>query len=154
MEEGKKYDAGKARMSLVPAGVINALLRVDRERQALDERPGNDYCATREVCDNLIDEDYENALYDCLALLYEETNGPLAGFDQILDILEFGAQKYGAHNWKLVTSAGLRYSDAAWRHLLAHSRGEERDPETGKPHAAHLGCNLVFLTWLKQEGKL
>jgi len=81
-------------------------------------------------------------------------HGPLAGLDAVIDILEFGAAKYDENNWMLLSDAKNRYGNAAWRHLLALSRGETTDPESGKPHAAHLGCNLVFLTWFKQEGKL
>jgi len=72
----------------------------------------------------------------------------------VIEILEFGAKKYDENNWMLLTDPKNRYENAAWRHLLAMVRGEVDDPETGKAHAAHLGCNLVFLTYLKQEGKL
>jgi len=153
MSTGKKFDAGKPRMSLVPVGVINALLRVDRENSGGPDNPER-YDVLRDLCDELIDGEYEQALYLCLLLLTEIRHGPLAGLDAIIDILEFGAAKYDENNWMLVTDAKNRYTNAAWRHLLALARGEDIDPESGKPHAAHLGCNLVFLTWLKQEGKL
>jgi hypothetical protein len=68
---------------------------------------------------------------------------------QIGWVLQFGAEKYGTHNWR----AGIRYSrliDASLRHLTAINAGENIDPETGLPHAAHLACCAIFLTWMMQ----
>ena len=152
---GKKFDSGKSRMSLVPKGVVNALLRIDRENEGGPE--GLDtYDMLRDLCDELIDGEYEQALYLCLRIVCNGAalTGPLAGLDDVIEILEFGAKKYDENNWMLLTDPKNRYENAAWRHLLAMVRGEVDDPETGKAHAAHLGCNLVFLTYLKQEGKL
>ena len=153
--EGKKFDSGKSRMSLVPKGVVNALLRIDRENEGGPE--GLDtYDMLRDLCDELIDGEYDQALYLCLRIVCNGAalTGPLAGLDAVIEILEFGAKKYDENNWMLLTDPKNRYENAAWRHLLAMVRGQVDDPETGKAHAAHLGCNLVFLTYLKQEGKL
>jgi hypothetical protein len=156
--EGKKFDAGKPRTTLVPASVINAILRIDRERVAEWGSVASPRGMTRDnlndVCDNLVDGEYDQALYDCLALLTDTCLAPLAGLDQIVEVLEVGAIKYDVNNWQKLTDAKNRYENAAWRHLLALCRGELTDPESGKPHAAHLGCNLVFLTWFRQEGKI
>jgi hypothetical protein len=60
------------------------------------------------------------------------------------DVLEYGARKYKPHNWRL----GLAWSDtmaSLQRHLLAFNDGENLDPETGRPHLAHAGCQLLFL---------
>ena len=152
---GKKFDSGKSRMSLVPKGVVNALLRIDREN---DGGPGglDTYDMLRDLCDELIDGEYAQALHLCLRIVCNGADlaGPLAGLDAVIEILEFGAKKYDENNWMLLTDPKNRYENAAWRHLLAMVRGEVDDPETGKAHAAHLGCNLVFLTYLKQEGKV
>lgn len=64
--------------------------------------------------------------------------------EQIGQVLAFGANKYGAHNWR----GGINYSrllDAALRHLYAFADGEDNDPESGLSHIAHAGCNIVFL---------
>lgn len=59
-------------------------------------------------------------------------------------VLDFGAKKYAAHNWRKggswasVLNSGLR-------HLLLMIEGEENDPESGLSHAGHLGCNIAFL---------
>lgn len=69
---------------------------------------------------------------------------------EIAWVLHFGAEKYGRHNWR----GGIRYTrllDAAMRHLLAINRGEDTDPESGLPHAAHAGCCIMFLIWMMQN---
>lgn len=64
----------------------------------------------------------------------------------IARVLEFGARKYAAHNWR----NGLKFSDTI-RSLLSHAfailRGETHDKESGLPHIDHLGCNWMFLSW-------
>lgn len=65
-------------------------------------------------------------------------------------VLEFGAIKYAEHNWR----KGIQYSrliSAAMRHLNAINQGEDLDPETGLPHAAHLSCCAMFLTWMMKH---
>lgn len=63
---------------------------------------------------------------------------------QIAQVLTFGAKKYEAQNWR----KGLAWSrvlGAALRHLMAFNDGEDKDPETGLSHLAHLGCCTMFL---------
>lgn len=67
--------------------------------------------------------------------------------EQVGNVLGFGAKKYAAHNWR----GGIEFSrliGAAYRHLGAINRGEDLDPESGLPHVAHLGCCVMFLSWL------
>ena len=62
-------------------------------------------------------------------------------------VLAFGAQKYEAHNWR----KGIKISrllGGALRHLLSLLRGEDTDPESGLPHVHHLGCCVMFLSWM------
>lgn len=68
----------------------------------------------------------------------------LDGFGQIVDVLTFGAEKYGDRNWE----AGMGWSRcyaAALRHLTAWHAGEDSDSESGLSHLAHAGCCVVFL---------
>lgn len=65
--------------------------------------------------------------------------------DELLRVLEFGRKKYDAHNWRK-GMAWTRLISAAGRHLFAFLRGEDRDPETGYLHTAHLMCCAMFLT--------
>jgi len=62
---------------------------------------------------------------------------------EIARVLDFGAAKYAAHNWR----AGIdnsRLLDAALRHILANNEGETLDPESGLNHLAHAGCMILF----------
>jgi len=68
--------------------------------------------------------------------------------ENVAKVLTFGAKKYAAHNWRNGISHS-RLIAAAYRHLGAISRGEDRDPESGLPHTAHLGCCVQFLDWMQ-----
>lgn len=92
-ELGRKFDSGKLRYSLLPAGTVN----------------------------------------------------------QVVQVLEYGANKYAVDNWKHVPDAKTRYYDAAMRHIDAHWSGEVNDSETQLPHLAHAICCLMFLMALPKE---
>lgn len=62
----------------------------------------------------------------------------------IANVLTFGANKYGDHNWKLGFPTS-RLFDALQRHLLAWNDGEDYDPESGLHHLDHAACCLMFL---------
>jgi hypothetical protein len=73
--------------------------------------------------------------------------GPLR---EIAKVMTFGADKYGDHNWR----GGFKWSrltDAALRHLTAWNDGEDKDPESGLSHLAHVACCVLFL--LEHEQK-
>ena len=60
-------------------------------------------------------------------------------------VLTAGSIKYAARNWE----RGMPWSSviaSLKRHLAAIEAGEDYDPETGELHAAHLACNVHFLT--------
>ena len=62
---------------------------------------------------------------------------------EIARVLDYGKEKYAAHNWR----AGIdnsRLLDAALRHILANNEGETHDPESGLNHLAHAACMLLF----------
>jgi len=59
-------------------------------------------------------------------------------------VLTFGAQKYGAHNWRKGTNYS-RLLNSAHRHLAAFERGEDVDTESGLSHLLHAATNLMFL---------
>lgn len=70
----------------------------------------------------------------------------------IAEVFGYGQGKYGAWNWK----GGISYSrlfSAILRHLWAFWRGEDLDPETGKPHLAHAGCGIIMLLWHSMNRK-
>ena len=71
---------------------------------------------------------------------------PFEAAREIVKVLEFGAKKYGSHNWQ----KGLVFSEtfeSLQRHILAWYNGEDKDEETGLSHLAHAGCNILFLIW-------
>lgn len=80
---------------------------------------------------------------------------PFEAVEEINKVLEFGAQKYAAHNW--CTGSGFKYSrvlNSLLRHVFAFMRGEDCDPESGLSHMAHAGCNVLFiLYYLKHKDK-
>lgn len=55
----------------------------------------------------------------------------------------FGAEKYTDNGWKDVPHGQERYRDAAMRHWLKRSMGEEFDQESGIHHLAHMVWNLL-----------
>ena len=105
------------------------------QREALIER-----CAlTAEVTstDNLggIKHDSDKPDYSLL---------PPGPIDMIAQVWTFGKKKYAAYNW----CKGFLWSRpiaAALRHIFAFMRGENLDPESGKPHLAHAICCLMML---------
>jgi hypothetical protein len=65
-------------------------------------------------------------------------------------VLQFGAKKYAAHNWR----GGISYSRliaALLRHTFAILRGEYIDDESGLPHVDHLGCCWMFLSHMMKR---
>ena len=72
--------------------------------------------------------------------------GVLADFSYALQAVAvvgtFGARKYSRGGWQKVDAGEERYTDALWRHLLAE-RHEEKDPDSGLLHAAHLAWNAL-----------
>lgn len=72
---------------------------------------------------------------------------------QVVEVLEFGAGKYGADNWRNVPNARERYFNACHRHLSLWWAGEMVDDESGLSHLAHAACCLLFLMWFDGDDK-
>lgn len=70
---------------------------------------------------------------------------PLGALEQVVLVLEHGARKYGRDNWKKLDNLESRYQKALWRHMVALTKGESLDPETGLPHLAHIVCSALFI---------
>jgi hypothetical protein len=77
--------------------------------------------------------------------------------EAIARISEYGSKKYAVpysdQNWRRVDDAQGRYADALMRHLAKHLKGEELDPESGKPHLDHAGWNVCALIELREQDK-
>lgn len=95
----------------------------------------------------------EDSKKDVTAIRYDagKANWSLMPWEAVEDInkvLEFGAQKYVAHNWQ--QGEGFSYTrvlNSLVRHVFAFMRGEDLDPESGLSHMAHAGCNVLFLLY-------
>lgn len=75
--------------------------------------------------------------------------------DALLDIAkvyDFGAIKYGAHNW----CSGLEWdkgtSASLERHLLKWRSGEDVDEESGLPHDLHIAWNAITMVAHRLRG--
>lgn len=75
---------------------------------------------------------------------------PWPAMEEVVKVLGFGAQKYDRDNWRKVDNAKQRYQAAAFRHMAAYASGQQKDPETGLSHMAHVGCCVLFLVALEQ----
>lgn len=77
---------------------------------------------------------------------------PFEAIEEINKVLDFGAKKYAAHNWR--TGTGFKYTrvlSSLLRHTFAWARGEDLDPESGLSHLAHMGCNVMFLIYYNKH---
>lgn len=72
---------------------------------------------------------------------------PAEPIEAVVEVLTFGADKYGDWNWTEVPNGKDRYYAAAMRHIDAVWRLDEIvDKESGLPHLAHAICCLIFLS--------
>jgi hypothetical protein len=64
---------------------------------------------------------------------------------EVAKVYDFGAKKYGDHNWcnGLAWDKGTRAS--LERHLLKWAAGEEVDEESGLPHDLHVAWNALTM---------
>jgi len=81
-----------------------------------------------------------------------EPEAPALGVDlgDVARVLEYGSTKYAPDNWRSFEwdeASDREYWSAFLRHLLAHSRGETADPESGLPHLAHAVCCLLIVAF-------
>lgn len=70
---------------------------------------------------------------------------PALAQKEYVKVLTKGAEKYADRNWE----KGMKWSRvlaSLKRHLAAIELGEDRDPETGLLHSAHIMCNAAFIT--------
>lgn len=80
--------------------------------------------------------------------------GCVLALEGVIQVLGFGAAKYGEENWKLVDNAVVRYRDALDRHLAEIDKGNVLDAETGLPHIYHVATNALFMAHFEAEHQL
>lgn len=69
--------------------------------------------------------------------------------EELSQVLAFGAQKYGEHNWR----KGIKISrlvSALLRHVFSFLGGQDKDEETGLSHIAHaMACCMFIIETMK-----
>lgn len=70
-------------------------------------------------------------------------------------VLAFGAEKYGANNWKQAPMAEARdiYLNALLRHALAYAKGNQHCVKDEQYHLAQIAVNAMFLFYFDKIGK-
>lgn len=79
---------------------------------------------------------------------------PTIGIREMGRVFTMGAGKYGRFNWREHAVSSSVYYDAAQRHLMAWFDGEDRDPESGLPHLAHVMACVNIIMDAEDRGKL
>lgn len=74
-----------------------------------------------------------------------------AFIDGVADVMGYGAEKYGRHNY-LEGMDHSRLLAACSRHLTAYIDGQDTDPESGFCHLQHAAANLNMLLNFKDKG--
>lgn len=67
------------------------------------------------------------------------------GLDDVLAVLAEGAEKYEAQGYR--GRDPEIFEAALARHVQARWRGENIDPESGRPQLAHIIANALILDW-------
>ena len=70
----------------------------------------------------------------------------LKTLEGLIQVLEFGAEKYGDYNWQKGLPVTEVY-ESLMRHIIAWKDGKDIDDESGLSHLDHAICNLYFLKW-------
>ena len=68
-------------------------------------------------------------------------------FEPMVRVLEFGATKYSAHNWKKGLS-WIEICESMLRHIYAFMDGEDLDSDSNLEHIGHIQCNAMFLSYM------
>lgn len=76
---------------------------------------------------------------------------PIEGVEAYCEVAEFGAIKYKPWNW-MKGLPRMQIAASLIRHLWAYMRGEDNDPESGKPHTSHIVWNAVALAYNHKHG--
>jgi hypothetical protein len=94
----------------------------------------------------------EGTKYDVNKIRYSLL--PIKEIESVVEVLEYGANKYEVDNWQKVDKARQRYYDALMRHVTAWKKGELKDDESNLSHLAHAACNALFLLWFENNKEL
>ena len=76
---------------------------------------------------------------------------PLDVVEKLVEIYEFGANKYEENSWRTIENGYKRCRAALFRHLTAYDKGERVDPESGKSHLAHAAWNALSMVYFAER---
>lgn len=79
---------------------------------------------------------------------------PPPAIEEMGKVMQLGAKKYGAYNWRKNSVAASVYQGAALRHLMQWYEGEDIDSESGASHLGHAMSCLAILLDAKAKGNL
>lgn len=94
-------------------------------------------------------EDDDNVLRLIGDRIVNALGGPMAALEAVSEVYHYGSAKYKDRNWERGYDWSLSI-DSCYRHLVAVTRGQMRDPESGLPELAHaLFHVLALLTFIE-----
>lgn len=79
---------------------------------------------------------------------------PTVLMDEAAWVLKFGAERYGAYNWRGAKVCATTYISAILRHLNQWRDRQDDDPESGRSHLAHIAANCAILMDAAKHGTL
>ena len=79
---------------------------------------------------------------------------PLDVVEKLVEIYEFGANKYEENSWRTIENGYKRCRAALFRHLTAYDKGERVDPESGKSHLAHAAWNALSMVYFAEKSNI
>jgi len=79
---------------------------------------------------------------------------PVRAMEPVARVMELGAAKYGAYNWRHVPIGLMAYLHALRRHLDAVIDNQDTDPESGAPHLAHVAATAMIVLDAAAAGTL
>jgi len=75
---------------------------------------------------------------------------PQSALLPMVQVLEFGAEKYAPYNWMKGLSV-IEICESLKRHLDKFMEGENVDDESKLSHIGHIQCNALFLSWMMEN---
>lgn len=75
---------------------------------------------------------------------------PQSALKPMVNVLEFGASKYGINNWMKGLSV-TESCESLKRHLDSFMEGIDFDFESGLHHIGHIQCNALFISWMLEH---
>lgn len=78
---------------------------------------------------------------------------PLAEIEDIVRVYTEGAKKYADNSWQDIPDGFSRYLGATMRHLVAYTKGERFDSDTGCMHLAQVVWNAIAMLYYDKHNK-